>query len=188
MSAKCRDILSILTYVLLFVVVLVVVLKFVFGFQYVVILTDSMEPKIHPNDLVITYPSHDVHVGDIILYRIEIGNSTYRILHRVIEINTDENGQIYYITKGDNRERPDPWVVYPDQVIGKPLLVIPKIGVIWYYTPLIILGLILIFVASLAYDLAWAFLEEPPIRPKSKKADLMVTRRKKIKIHHYRRR
>ncbi|NJE43183.1 signal peptidase I [Thermococcus sp. GR6] len=188
MNAKRRDILSILTYVLLFLVVLVVVLKFVFGFQYVVILTDSMKPNINPNDLVVTYPSHNVHVGDVILYNIEIGNSTYRILHRVAEIRTDENGQIYYITKGDNRERPDPWVVYPDQVIGKPLLVIPKIGVIWYYTPLIILGLIIIFIASLAYDLAWAFLEEPPIPPKSRKADFQLLRRKKIKVYHHKRR
>ncbi|ANF22491.1 signal peptidase I [Thermococcus piezophilus] len=188
MNVKHRDILSILTYLLLFFVILVVVLKFIFGFQYVVILTDSMKPNINPNDLVVTYPSHNVHIGDIILYNIEIGNSTYRILHRVAEIRTDENGQIYYITKGDNRERPDPWVVYPDQVIGKPLIVIPKVGVIWYYTPFLVLALLLVVIASLAYDLAWAFLEEPSIRPKSKKADLMVTRRKKIKIHYYRRR
>lgn len=67
MNARRRDILSILTYLFFSLVVLIVVLRFVFGFQYVVILTDSMEPP-HinpPNDLVITKPvsRDDIRLG-----------------------------------------------------------------------------------------------------------------------------
>ncbi|NJE04150.1 signal peptidase I [Thermococcus sp. MV11] len=188
MNAKRLDVLSILTYSLLFFTVLIVLLHFVFGFQYVVILTDSMEPNINPNDLVVTRPvdPDQLRVGDVILYRVTIGNSTYRITHRIIAIENTSNGY-YFRTKGDNRNYPDPWQVYPDQVIGKVVLVIPKIGIIWYYTPIIVLGIFLFIIASIAYDLAWLLLEEEPIRPKSRKADLLVLRRKKIKVYHHRR-
>lgn len=51
-------------------------------------------------------------------------------------MKTDPDGRIYYVTKGDNRNYTDPWRVYPDQAIGEPpLLVIPKAGVVWHYTP-----------------------------------------------------
>lgn len=190
MNAKRFDFLSILTYSILVFVLGIVALHFIFGFQYVVILTDSMKPNINPDDMVITRPvsPEDVHVGDVILYRIEIGNATYRITHRVVDIKTDPDGNIYYVTKGDNREYADPWRVYPSQVVGRVVLVIPRAGIIWYYTPIIIFGLLLIVVATLAYDIAWSLLEEEPIRPKSRKADLIALRRKKIKVYHYRRR
>ncbi|ASA78355.1 signal peptidase I [Thermococcus sp. 5-4] len=189
MNAKRPNLLSLLTYLLLGFVALVVVLHFVFGFQYVVILTDSMEPNINPNDLVITMPvsPDELHVGDVVLYRVDIGNTTYKITHRIVGMKTDSSGRLYYVTKGDNRKYTDPWQVYPEQVIGRVILVIPKVGVVWYYTPLIVFGLFLIVIASLAYDLAWLLLEEEPIRPKSRKADLLVLRRKKIKVYHYRR-
>jgi len=189
MAKRRVDVLSIVSYFLLFFVAIVFVLHFVFGFQYVVILTDSMEPNINPNDLVITMPvsQDELRVGDVILYRVTLQNSTYMITHRIVGIKTDPEGNIYYVTKGDNRSYTDPWYVYPEQVVGKVVLVIPKVGVVWYYTPIIILGLLLIVIASFAYDLAWLLLEEEPIRPKSRKADLIVLKRKKIKVYHYRR-
>ncbi|NJE10865.1 signal peptidase I [Thermococcus sp. MAR1] len=180
-------IISFILYFLLFSVALIVILHFVFGFQYVVILTDSMQPEINPTDLVVTRPvsPDELHVGEVVLYRVEIGNATYKITHRIVGMKTDSSGRFYYVTKGDNRNYTDPWRVYPEQVIGKVALVIPKVGVVWYYTPLIVFGLFLVVIASLAYDLAWLLLEEEPIRPKSRKADLLVLRRKKIKVYHY---
>ncbi|ASJ08081.1 S26 family signal peptidase [Thermococcus siculi] len=188
MAKRRLNPLSLLSYFLLFFVVLIVVLHFVFGFQYVVILTDSMEPHINPNDLVITKPvdPSGLHPGDVILYRVTLGNSTYEITHRIVGIKTDPSGY-YFVTKGDNRNYTDPWRVYPEQVLGKVVLVIPKVGVIWYYTPLIVLGLFLFVIASLVYDIALLLLEEEPVRPKSMKADLIALRRKKIKVYHHRR-
>ncbi|NJE01905.1 MULTISPECIES: signal peptidase I [Thermococcus] len=184
------DVLSIISYLLLFFVVLVMALHFVFGFQYVVILTDSMEPHINPNDLVITMPSSPdgLHVGDVILYRVTLGNSTYMITHRIVGMKADPEMRMYYITKGDNRNYTDPWRVYYSQVVGRVVLVIPRVGVVWYYTPLIVFGIFLFIIASLAYDLAWLLLEEEPLRSKSRKADLVALRRKKIKAYYHRRR
>ena len=189
MNPLSSKIISFLSYSLIVFSLLILVLHFVFGFQYVVILTDSMEPHIHPGDLVITKPvdPNDIHLGDVVLFRVTIGNSTYRILHRIIYQGIDEEGRIYYFTKGDNRDSRDPWVVYPDQIIGKAVLVIPKVGIIWYYTPIIVLSIFLFIIASLVYDIVLLLLEEGPVRPKSRKADLLVIRRKKIKTYYYRR-
>ncbi len=189
MGKRRSSILSVVSYVFFAFVALIVVLHFIFGFQYVVILTNSMEPHINPNDLVVTRPVNpdQLHVGDVILYRITLANTTYRITHRIVAIKTDPWGRYYFITKGDNRKYADPWRVYPDQVIGKVVLVVPKVGLIWPYIPLVSLALFLLFIAMLAYDLALLLLEGPLIRPKSGKTDLLVLRRKKIKVYHYKR-
>jgi|GEM_PF-2585069 len=182
-------VLSLISYLLLIFVALIIILHFVFGFQYVVILTDSMKPNINPNDLVITKPvdPSQLHVGDVVMYRITIGNATYMITHRIIAIKHTPDGGYYFLTKGDNRKYRDPWEVYPDQIVGKVVLVIPKVGAIWPYIPLIVLFLFLLVIAMMAYDLAVFLLEGVLIRPKSKKADLLALRRKKIKIYYYKR-
>jgi len=189
MRKRHSSILSILSYFLLAFIALIVVLHFVFGFQYVVVLTDSMKPHINPNDLVVTRPVDpaQLHPGDVILYEITLANSTYRITHRIVAIKTDPSGQYYFVTKGDNREYTDPWKVYPDQVIGEAVLVVPKVGIIWPYIPIIVLFLFLFVIVMLAYDLAILLFGGRLIRPKSMKADLLAIRRKKIKVYYYRR-
>ncbi len=157
---KRPNIFSILSAFFLVVTLLVAVLHFAFGFQYVVVLTDSMKPKINPGDLVVIYPSRDVHPGDVILYRIELGGTEYRIIHRVVAIKTDREGRAYYVTKGDNRGYTDPWRVYPDQVVGKVVLVVPYAGRIYYYVPLIMTGLFLALMALIGYELVKVLLEE----------------------------
>jgi signal peptidase len=71
---RCVDWYSLLSCVLVAFVFVVLVLHFIFGFQYVVILTDSMRPHINPGDLVVTKPvsPSELHVGDVILYEIHL--------------------------------------------------------------------------------------------------------------------
>ncbi len=182
-------IVSFISYFLVFSVVILVVLHFIFGFQYVVILTNSMQPTINPGDLVITrpVPPSELHVGDIILYEVHLGNATYKITHRIVAIRTDKNGRYYFLTKGDNRKYIDPWRVYPDQVIGKVIFIIPGLGRVWYYTPIIVLLIFMFIIGSLAYDLALELLEPFPVLSKAKRPTLWVVRRKKIKVHYHRR-
>ena len=188
MNSKRPDILSILTYSLSAFVVLIVVLHFVFGFQYAVILTDSMKPHINPNDLIVTAPvsGNDLRTGEVIMYHVTLGNSTYQIVHRIVGVQSGPSG-IYYVTRGDNRNYTDPWKVYPAQVVGRVVLVVPRVGAVWYYTPLIVLAVFVLIIASLAYDIALLLLEEEPLRTKSRKADLLAVRRKKIKVYYHRR-
>lgn len=73
------------------------------------ILTQSMYPKIKAGDIVVTYKNKDniYKVGDVITFVSEANTSNgITITHRVV--NTfDENGKMYYYTKGDANNTKD---------------------------------------------------------------------------------
>lgn len=124
-----RDIISIITVVF----IIVVIVMRLAGFSFTVILTDSMEPTVNPMSLVVTAPPSLVHpkVGDIILYKVHVGDANYTIMHRAVA-NFTKDGQMFFITKGDNRKFPDLWRVPEKNVIGVYVFSIPKIGYIIY--------------------------------------------------------
>ncbi len=107
-----------------------------------VVVSGSMEPVMYRGDIVIidNNPS-TIHVGDIIVYKATWVNED--VIHRVIAIGEDSNGNTVVVTKGDNNKAPDPAPVYPNQIISKVVsinghpLIIPKIG----YITLLIRGL-----------------------------------------------
>ena len=78
--------------------------------------TNSMDPLLDSGhngiELVPTSPEQ-ISVGDIISYN--YGKSI--MLHRVIQISSDEKGW-YCRTRGDNNELPDPVKVRYDQIVG----------------------------------------------------------------------
>ena len=70
--------------------------------------TGSMDPFLDKESnaiQIIPEKPEDVQIGDIISYQSEMFNTV--IIHRVIDIKTDEEG-LYYVTKGDNNNEPDP--------------------------------------------------------------------------------
>ncbi|MFH1210204.1 MAG: signal peptidase I [archaeon] len=70
--------------------------------------TNSMDPILDKDSnaiQVIPEKPEDIQVGDIISYQSEMFNTV--IIHRVVEINEDEQG-IYYVTRGDNNSANDP--------------------------------------------------------------------------------
>lgn len=91
-----------------------------------VVLTGSMEPKIMPGDIVLVekISSDSVNVGDIVMYYSEDG---IYITHRVIE-KTDQSGVTQFVTKGDNNPSADPKSVNSEQVKGRIIGLIPKLG------------------------------------------------------------
>jgi signal peptidase len=99
----------------------------VFGVQPTMITGPSMEPELKAGDLVIVKeaPPEAIKVGDVIRFQY---NGVY-VLHRVIEIN-HEDGQITFITKGDNNNTIDPDPVMADQLEGRAVLTIPKVGLL----------------------------------------------------------
>lgn len=88
-----------------------------FGYGRAIVVTGSMEPAIHPGDMVILRAQDDYETGDIVTYR---ANSY--ITHRVIE--KTENG---YITQGDANNTPDDEIL-KSRIVGQVVLAIPRIG------------------------------------------------------------
>lgn len=93
-----------------------------------VILTGSMEPGIEPGDLVLIDKTAcgSLREGDIIQFK----RGDYAVVHRVVKITQAEDDQTAYITKGDANNAPDTEAVLADDVIGRYLFRIPKIGYI----------------------------------------------------------
>lgn len=95
------------------------------GIKTYVIISGSMEPNINIGDIVITKDKEkDLQIGDIISYR--KGHSV--ITHRITQINKNENGDITYKTKGDNNNTEDSEEIANEDIEGKVVKIIPKLG------------------------------------------------------------
>lgn len=84
-----------------------------------IVLTDSMFPKIESGDLIIcrTVEPEDVAVGDVIAFFDPAGNGSSMVTHRVVEI-TQENGSLAWRTKGDANNVEDSALVPAENLAG----------------------------------------------------------------------
>ena len=97
-----------------------------FPFQPSVVLSGSMRPVMDAGDvaMIAKIPTDTIEVGDIIQFR---RPEKITIMHRVIEIQGTE-GAKSFITKGDDNDEPDTDPVIPENVVGKVIFTVPKIG------------------------------------------------------------
>ena len=99
----------------------------VFPIKPTVVPSGSMIPVVYPGDVVIVAKTSgsNVNLGDFIEYHNPKENID--IVHRVIEVQM-QGSQRFFITKGDNNNAPDVDPVPEQNVIGKVVFTIPKIG------------------------------------------------------------
>lgn len=118
------------------------------GIKTYVIISGSMEPKINIGDIVIEKSiknkEEEIKIGDIISYR----SGQTIITHRIINIEEDENGILRITTKGDNNNTEDSERILINNIEGKVIMIIPKIG---YITLLLRDKIIIIVVFIIAY-------------------------------------
>lgn len=97
----------------------------VFKFHPIAILSNSMLPHFARGDIIIVEKatSKDVKIDDILVYQLD----NVQVIHRIIEVIERPEGK-FYVTKGDNNEAPDALLVTENQVRGKVIASIPKIG------------------------------------------------------------
>lgn len=97
----------------------------VFNYFPTAIVSGSMTPQIAVGDVVIVkkVSMEEIEMNDIIQFRVD----NFSVTHRVIAMGEDE-GRLYFITKGDANDNADSQPVYNEQVMGKVVYVVPKIG------------------------------------------------------------
>jgi len=102
----------------------------IFGIYMFNIISESMEPTLEINDLVVVKRTEtsQLRKDDIITFE----QDDRIISHRIKNI-TKESGTIKFITKGDNNEISDPDLVDSGQVFGKVIFRIKKIGEVVSY-------------------------------------------------------
>lgn len=95
------------------------------GFGYAVVVSGSMEPNIHVND-VLVFQKHrraEYHPGDVVLYLRGQGTPDEMLIsHRIIAIDGDT-----LTTKGDANMAEDPPVSF-NQVVGRVVIRVPYVG------------------------------------------------------------
>ena len=111
-----------------FVIVIGLFVAGVFKYQPVAVLTYSMVPTFTRGDVVVINKLSDLEksnlkVGDIIQYK----RKDTMVIHRIIDI-VDDNDERGYILQGDNNNSEDPFIVYDNQIVGKEIFSIPKLG------------------------------------------------------------
>ena len=115
----------------------------IIGFRTYTVLSGSMKPKIQPGDVVVitNKKNNDLKINDIITFK----EDNDIVTHRIVDIK--DNG---YVTKGDNNNSIDYDIVPFDNVIGKVLFHIPKIGyVIEFLSRPLVYALMMITLAIL---------------------------------------
>ena len=97
----------------------------IFGFKIYIVVSGSMEPELNIGDVVIVKKTekNNIMKDDIISYN-ENGSI---ITHRIVEIKKAGNDTLY-VTKGDSNNVNDNYEVNYENIEGKLLVRIPKIG------------------------------------------------------------
>jgi signal peptidase len=118
------------------VLVVWLAIYFVFGANpFYVVSSGSMEPVLKVNDVLIVRDGgswQDLTIGDIIVFNRPEGGDRV-IVHRIVDIDMDADGERIVRTRGDANPASIPGTDYPirqDDYIGKVIYVIPGIGVI----------------------------------------------------------
>lgn len=103
----------------------------IFGYASLVVATGSMNGTIDQGDMIIVKKTNDYSLGDIVTY-VEKGSNT-PVTHRLVNYGQEQGT---FITKGDANNTADTLPITEEQIAGKVVLVIPKLGIVfdWFLT------------------------------------------------------
>lgn len=102
-------------------------------FDAYVIVSPSMVPTIKIDDAIVVKreDGEKLDIGDIITFSsIDPSYPGLTVTHRIVGKEKSSTGKYLFRTKGDNNNIMDPSIVEEDNIYGKVILKIPKLGVI----------------------------------------------------------
>lgn len=123
---------DLLLYIQFMLFAMIAILNFAtpyFGIEHYVVMSGSMEPKIHTGSMAYVKNISDPEIikeGDIIAFQ----NGKISVTHRVVDKNDEEK---YFITKGDANEKNDVSPVKYEDLIGLTEFTVPYLGYFIYY-------------------------------------------------------
>lgn len=98
----------------------------IFGYKPFIVMSGSMEAELYKGDLVVVkdVDKKTIKKSDIIAFR---DKKNHVVTHRIVEVIND-NGKKAFITKGDNNDTTDVGAVYLNNIEGKYVFKIAKVG------------------------------------------------------------
>lgn len=101
----------------------------VFGYTPMTVLSDSMAPAFHKDDLILVHQEDPTgyQVGDVISFWTVIDNQRVINTHRIVSVYS-EGDVVQYTTRGDANASNDQFLVTPADVIGVYVASVPLLG------------------------------------------------------------
>ena len=98
-----------------------------FGLGVYTVLSPSMEPEYKTGALLYVkkVDPQKLKVGDVITFMVSRETT---VTHRIVEISRENDGQLYFKTKGDANKTADAGSVNQNNILGKPVFDIPYLG------------------------------------------------------------
>ena len=121
-------------------------------FNGYVVVSPSMVPTININDAIVIkrYAKDNYGIGDIISFHsTEYDPNGMVVTHRIINKNNKGHYSSTYTTKGDNNTVADHNIVATDNIYGKVLFIIPKLGFVKNFVSKPLNVILLIIIPSL---------------------------------------
>lgn len=95
-----------------------------FGYSVALVVSGSMDPEFKVNDLIVNHKEESYKIGDVITFQ----KGKNLVTHRIVNI-TEEG----FVTRGDANNSDDKKAVSENEIIGKVVATIPKIGLVIGY-------------------------------------------------------
>ena len=157
---------SLVQYLLVLLVVFVVglSLKLLLPYQNYTILTQSMEPVLMRNDLILINRRVDkqtLQPGDIIAFRVDTDNSgtIEVVVHYVHSISTTTTPRTIY-TNSEVSQTQDPWTLTDEDILGTYVWRIPRVGRVFLFFSSTFGKLVLVFDLIIIYLVLYFFEEK----------------------------
>lgn len=97
---------------------------------YVIVKGNSMLPNFHTGDIVVARSVDELEIGDVVVYAVPDGAGKGKlIMHRFVDVRLDGT----LVIQGDNRDQPDQFDIYADDVVGVARVHLPKAGLLVRY-------------------------------------------------------
>lgn len=104
------------------------------GLKPAVVKSGSMEPMLHRGSLIFVKPTpaQELRVGDVITFENPFKKDGSLVTHRIKSIAQSNQGRSF-ITKGDNNNAQDPWVLKIRQDAGLQVYDVPYVGLLGFF-------------------------------------------------------
>ncbi|HRY62683.1 MAG TPA: signal peptidase I [Candidatus Paceibacterota bacterium] len=125
-----------------------------------IVLSGSMEPEIHTGSVVVTIPQNKYRVDEIVTFKTG-KNDKITTTHRIISEKTIDQG-VYFTTKGDANNTPDMEEIPSENILGRVVFSISKLGYILDFIrrPISILIIVIIPAIFIIFDETKKIIEE----------------------------
>jgi signal peptidase len=110
--------------------------------RVIIVSGHSMEPTFHTGDMILALPAEHYERGQVVPYQVPKGDpgAGGLVIHRIVGGDAAHG----FVMQGDNNPSPDIWTPKPADMVGRKVVLIPRVGLwmAWLRQPAVLAALI----------------------------------------------